>query len=330
MIVTAGLENLPSSPPPPSVVAIGTFDGVHRGHRTIIETAVRESKLHHRQSVVLTFDSHPFELLFPDRMPGYLTTPEQRNHLVAKTGAERLVIARFNRPFADLHPEQFLKEVVAGKLGAIEVVVGSNFRFGHRQSGDVKFLADRQQELGYRARVINSVCERGDVISSTRIRNLIRQGDVAGAEWLLGHPFILNAVVVNGEGLGRRLGYPTANMRPTNDQVIPADGVYAAWVKIDNRRYMAAGSIGVRATMGGKERVIEIHLLDFEGDLYQRQCQVRFIRRIRGQVKFDTVDQLIKEIGNDITETRRILSGWEVEKMAEEWLEEEVEADPYR
>ncbi|MCL5283116.1 MAG: bifunctional riboflavin kinase/FAD synthetase [Armatimonadetes bacterium] len=328
MIITAGLENLPS-PPQPSEVAIGTFDGVHRGHRTIIETAVRESKHQSLQSVVLTFDHHPFELLFPDRMPGYLTTPEQRNYLVAKTGAERLVIAQFNRPFADLHPDQFLKEVVVGKIGAIEVVVGSNFRFGHRQSGDVKFLNDHQQELGYRARVINSVCERGDVISSTRIRNLIRHGEIGKAEWLLGHPFVLDTVVVNGEGLGCRLGYPTANLRPTIGQVIPADGVYAALVKIDNRRYMAAGSIGERATMGGKERVIEMHLLDFEGDLYQRRLQARFIQRIRGQVKFDTVDQLTKEIGNDVKETRRILSGWKVEAIAEEWLEEEVEADPY-
>ncbi len=307
MNVFEGLETLPQ-PYTASSLAIGTFDGVHIGHQAIIRTAVEDARSHGRPALVLTFDRHPSELLSPDRVPGLLTTPDQRNRYIAELGADGLVIVRFDQALAQLTPEAFLRTILKDRLGAQAIVVGANFCFGKGRAGDVAYLEEAQSEFDFTLRALQPI-RVGDLpASSTRIRERLRVGDIAGAETLLNHPFLLAGIVVEGQKLGRTLGYPTANLALTCRQVVPADGIYAVRAVLeDGQRVGGACSIGNRPTIEGAGYSIETYLFDFAADIYGRGMELRFVKRLRDELKFDSLEALTAQMALDVTAARAAL-----------------------
>lgn len=307
MNVFEGLETIPT-PFARSTVAIGTFDGVHVGHQAIIRAAVADARAHGRPALVFTFDRHPAELIAPERLPGYLTTPAQRNHLIAEQGADGLVIARFDSSLRERSPDEFVRDILKGLLGAEAIVEGSNFRFGKGAAGDTAYLERAQEEFGFTLHVLEPVRVGGEPASSTRVRDCLRSGNIAAAETLLGHPYWLAGTVVEGQKLGRTLGYPTANLAPTYRQVVPADGIYAGLARLaDGRTFGAACSLGDRPTIEGAGRSIEAYLLDFDADLYGQEMELRFLQRLRLEEKFDSLEALTAQMARDVEQTRAIL-----------------------
>jgi riboflavin kinase/FMN adenylyltransferase len=304
MNVFEGLETIPA-PFPAASVAIGAFDGIHVGHQAIIRAAVEDAGSHGRLALVFTFDRHPEELLRPDRAPDYITTPAQRQRLIADLGADGLVVARFDESLARLSPEEFVRTVLKGCLGAQAVVVGENFRFGKGRAGDVAYLESAQAEFGFTLRALPPVLVDGEPASSTRVRECLRAGNFAEAEAVLGHPYWLAGTVITGQKLGRTLGYPTANLALTVRQVVPADGIYAVRARLDDGRpFGGACSIGNRPTIAGAGRSIETYLLDFNEDIYGRGLELRFVRWLRGEERFDSLEALTAQMARDVEEAR--------------------------
>ena len=307
MKVFEGLESV-TAPFPCSTVAIGTFDGVHIGHQAIIKTAVADAHDHGRPSVVFTFDRHPAELLAPERVPGYLTTPEQRDRFIAELGADALVIARFDSALSSLSPDLFVRDILKTLLGAQTIVVGTNFQFGQARAGNVEYLRSAEPRFGFRLHAIEPIQFAGRPASSTRIREALRRADIQEAEAILGHDYMLVGPVVTGQRLGRTLGYPTANLENRYKQVVPGDGIYAVFVILpDGRRVGGACSIGNRPTIEGAGRSIETYLLDFEDDLYGQQIEIRFVKRLREEEKFASLEALKDQMAWDVREARQIL-----------------------
>jgi len=307
MNVFEGLETLPK-PYTASSLAIGTFDGVHLGHQAIVRTAVEDARAHGRPALVLTFDRHPAELLAPERAPRMLTTPAQRNRYLADLGADGLVILRFDHSLSQLPPDVFLQSIVKDRLGARAIIVGADFCFGKGRAGDVAYLQGAQATFGFALHALQPVLMDGLPASSTRIRERLRAGDISEAERLLNHPFLLTGTVVEGQKLGRTLGYPTANLALTYRQVVPADGIYAVQAILDDGRIVAgACSIGNRPTIEGAGHSIETYLLDFSEDIYGRNMELRFVIRLRDELKFDSLEALTAQIALDVTAARSAL-----------------------
>ena len=307
MNVFEGLETLPK-PYIASSLAIGTFDGVHLGHQAIIRTAVEDARMHGRPALVLTFDRHPSELLVPDRAPRMLTTPAQRNRYLADLGADGLVILRFDHALSQLTPDAFLQFIVKDRLGAQAIVVGANFCFGKSRAGDVVYLQEAQTAFEFELHALQPVLMDGIPASSTRIRERLRVGDIAEAERLLNHSFLLAGTVVGGQRLGRTLGYPTANLALTYRQVVPADGIYAVQAILDDGQIVGgACSIGNRPTIDGAGRSIETYLLDFSADIYGRGMELRFVKRLREELKFDSLEALTAQMAIDVAAARSAL-----------------------
>lgn len=299
-----GLETI-TAPFAESTVAIGTFDGVHIGHQAIVRTAVEDAHAHQRPALVFTFDRHPAELLRPDRAPHYLTTPAQRNRLMAELGADGLVIARFDLALSQLAPDDFLRDILKAKLGARAIVVGCDFCFGKGRAGDTAYLERSQAEFDFTLHALQPVLVGGTPASSTRIRERLRAGDIAEAETVLGHPYWLEGTVVEGQKLGRTLGYPTANLALTHNQVVPADGIYAVLAKLaDGRAIGGACSIGDRPTIEGAGRSIETYLFDFSEDLYGQTMELRFLKYLRPERKFDSLEALKAQMAVDVQQAR--------------------------
>jgi riboflavin kinase / FMN adenylyltransferase len=293
-----------------STVAIGTFDGIHVGHQAIIRTAVSDAAAHERPSLVFTFDRHPAELLAPDRAPAYLTTPQQRNRMVADLGVSGLIVAAFDHELANLTPGEFVDGILRARIGARTIVVGSNFVFGKNRAGDVAYLDAAQKEYGYKLVALDPVIVDGSPASSTRVRELLRGGEIAEAERVLGHPYRLAGTVVEGRKLGRKLGYPTANLALTCRQVVPQDGIYAVMALLDDGRTVhGACSIGERPTIADAGRSIETYLLDFREDIYGRTVEIQFVERLRGEQKFDSLEALTRQIAIDVEQVRSLLAG---------------------
>jgi riboflavin kinase/FMN adenylyltransferase len=289
---------LPDVEARPRHVAVGEFDGVHLGHRAVIAGA----------DTVLTFEPHPRMVVSPDSAPKLITPLETKADLIAGLGVDELVVIPFDGAFASRSAQEFIDGVLIGQLGAERVSVGENFRFGHRARGDVGLL--RAQDA-FEANVTELVELDGETVSSTHIRGLIEGGLVERAAQFLGSPFQLRGTVAHGDKRGRSLGFPTANLVPDPALVYPAHGVYAcrAAVEIDGewRWWPAATNVGVRPTfVTGRGLLVEPYLLDFEGDLYGRELRLVFLERLRGEVRFESVDELIAQMGRDIEDTRRI------------------------
>lgn len=287
---------------PPRAVTIGVFDGVHLGHRSIIER-LEGSGL---PATVLTFDPHPAEVLSPGCDPRLLTTIEERVRLLETAGVDTVGILDLAE-VRYFEPDRFVDEVLVGKLGVGTLVIGSDFHFGRDRTGDVDYLLTTGQRLGFEVDVVELV-EHDGVVSSTRIRSLIESGDVVSASVLLGSRFRLSNEVVRGEQRGRALGFPTANLRPPPGKVIPGHGIYAGFAEVDGVPRLAAVNVGVRPTFDGTEVLIEAHLLDFDGDLYGRWLTLEFVERLRPEIRFENVDALVEQMGDDVSQVRQILN----------------------
>ena len=309
-----GLVDVPDDQPR-SVVCIGVFDGVHRGHRAIISRAVDYAHTLDAPAVVITFDPHPSEVIRPGTHPGLLSSVDQRCELLAELGVDGVCVLPFTHELAALSPEEFVDHVLVERFHALGIVVGANFRFGHRASGDTELLGELGLSRGFMVDAVPLVAGTGGTWSSTYVRGLVAAGDVASAALSLGRPHRVEGVVVHGDKRGRELGFPTANLGTIEHAAIPADGVYAAWL-IDEPysdepvRYPAAVSIGTNPTFDGViGRRVEAYVLDRDDlDLYDHPMAVDFVERIRGQVKYEGIDPLIAQITSDVNETRVILT----------------------
>ena len=300
------------TPPGGCIVTIGAYDGVHLGHRALIEDVKRLAAERGSATAVVTFDRHPATVVRPESAPKLLTDLDQKLELLAGTGLDYAVVIHFDEERSRESAEDFVDEVLVACLHARGVVVGSDFHFGHGRRGNVALLAEMGGPLGFDVFGIALVAdEGGDLpVSSTRIRGLLLDGDVAGAAQLLGRPHEVRGVVARGDARGRELGFPTANVAVPADVLLPADGIYAGWYqRPDGTVHPAAISLGRRPTFyeHADSSLLEAYLLDFDGDLYGEEARVRFVRRLRGEVKFDSVDALVEQMGRDVDQARTIL-----------------------
>jgi len=292
------------------VLALGNFDGVHLGHQEVLRRAVEEGRRTGLRVVAATFHPHPRAVLGAGDPPKLLTPLGLRTEVLLAYGADEVWVIPFDSDLSRKTPEQFVGDVLLGEGGAGVVVVGENFRFGHKAAGDFDDLDRLMREAGGTA-VAVQVCSAGEEggISSTRIRALISAGEVAAAAGLLGRPYVLRGEVVVGDKRGRSIGFPTANVLPDADAVIPARGVYAGFVRVGEVEYAACTNVGVAPTFGRAESRVEAYLLDFEGDLYGRVVDVSFVRRIREERRFSGIDELKEQIQRDVQEARLTTGG---------------------
>jgi riboflavin kinase/FMN adenylyltransferase len=289
------LTYLPDVEPRPRRVAIGTFDGVHLGHREVIGGA----------DTVVTFDPHPQSVVAPGTQPRLLTTLARKAELVASVGVEELVVIPFDGAFAERSAQDFVDHVLVERVRATHVSVGENFRFGHKAKGDAAMLG---ADTRFETRVVPLLEVDGEVVSSSHIRGLVAGGAVQYADELLGAPFAVDGEVQHGDKRGRTLGYPTANLVPRPGFVVPGHGVYACRVRLgDGSVVPAATNVGVRPQfVTGRGELIEAFLIDWSGDLYDQRIRIEFLRRLRGERRFDDVEGLIEQMGRDVDEARSI------------------------
>ncbi|HEU5106908.1 MAG TPA: bifunctional riboflavin kinase/FAD synthetase [Solirubrobacterales bacterium] len=288
------VTSLPDVEVRPRKVAIGTFDGVHRGHQAVIKGA----------DTVLTFDPHPLEVLHPAATPKLIMPFEVKRDVIAGLGVEELVVIPFDKEFASRSAEDFIEHVLEEKLDAKQVSVGENFRFGAKAKGDPEMLEAHPE---FETRVVPLVEVDGETVSSTRIRALVAAGDMAGARRCLGAPFMVEGTVVTGDQRGRELGFPTANIVPDDRLAIPGHGVYAAFAD----GVPAAVNVGVRPTFeSGRGVLIETYLIDREEDLYGKVLRVAFVERLRGERAYHEVDELIEQMKRDVEDAKRVCAGF--------------------
>ena len=293
-------------------MTIGVYDGVHLGHRALIGRVRAMAAELGASSAVVTFDRHPATVVRPDSAPLLLTDLDQRIELLGETGVDLTLVIHFDRARAGESAEDFVREILVGCLGARAVVVGHDFHFGRNRGGNVPMLQEMGAELGFDVLGINLVADdaASEVVSSTRIRGLLAAGDVAGAAALLGRSHEVRGVVRHGDARGRDLGYPTANVAVPADVLLPQDGIYAGWyVRPNGDVHPTAMSLGRRPTFYAEAdlSLLECYLLDFDGDLYGEPAKVRFVERLRGEVRFDSVDALVEQMGRDVATARSLL-----------------------
>jgi riboflavin kinase/FMN adenylyltransferase len=292
------------------VLTIGNFDGLHLGHRAIVDTVTSRARARGGEAVVYTFDPHPRKVLQPDRAPGLLTTLEQKLEGLEALGVDVVIVERFDMAFASLSPEHFVRGYVHERVRPVEVYVGYDFHFGKDREGSMKLLTELGPHLGFSVTIVPEVTVRGRDVNSTRIRGLLAEGDVAEAATLLGRAYTVRGRVVRGDERGRTLGFPTANLDPENE-VLPGSGVYAGRVRLlepAEAPRPAVVNVGRRPTFGASDPLlVEAHLLDFEGDLYGRRLDLAFEQRLRDERRFPDVAALRGQIAADAREARRLL-----------------------
>ncbi|MCM3656702.1 bifunctional riboflavin kinase/FAD synthetase [Agromyces mediolanus] len=296
----------------PAAVTIGKFDGVHVGHRAVIGRLREIAAERQLSAVAVTFDRNPLALLAPDQCPASLVSTRQKLELLATTGLDATLLLHFDRVLASVPAEEFVERILVGALDAKALLVGDDFRFGARGAGDVALLRRLGERHGFTVEVLGDIRPDGERrVSSTWVRELLDEGDVARASELLGgHRPTVSGVVVHGAARGRELGFPTANLSPESEGLIPGDGVYAGWLTDAGVRYPAAISVGNNPTFEGvPKKQVEAYVLDRELDLYDHLVDVEFVERIRGMVAFTTVPDLIATIQDDVDRIRTILLG---------------------
>ena len=291
---------------PRPAVTVGNFDGVHRGHQALVAAVVQAARGAGGTAVALTFDPHPSRILSPDRAPASLMTLDQKAEVLGSLGIDRVAAFPFTLQAAGEPPEEFARGVLKQALGAEAVVVGTNFRFGRGRSGDLGMLRGLGEALGFRVDGVAPVLHEGAPISSTRIREALSRGAVAAAGELLGRPYFIDGVVGRGDGRGRTLGIPTANLEPVNE-ILPARGVYVGRMTVGEAVWEAVVNIGRRPTFGGVRTTAEAHLLGFDGDLYGRGVRLAFVERLREERAFPGPEALVAQIREDIAQARRLL-----------------------
>lgn len=302
MQIVHGLE---SSPPDagPSAVALGAFDGIHLGHRAILGTAVTLARQGKLRALACTFDRHPMEVLQPDRAPMPITTLEERLELIAETGIDTTVVIPFTPAVASIEAKAFVQDVLIGALQAREIVVGFNHRFGRGARGDAQLLQGLATPLGFRAHIVPALMVDGVAVSSSEIRAALQRGDLPSAGRLLGRPYSIRGEVVRGAGRGRTLGFPTANVKTERPLGLPV-GVYVCRLLVATRQHQAVVNVGYRPTFGETDLSVEAHVLDFAGDLYDEKVTLTFLRRLREERKFPSVNALKEQIALDVAAAR--------------------------
>ena len=291
-----------------SVLTIGVFDGVHRGHQSLLAKVVAEANANGAAAGVLTFRNHPDSVLNPNFQPQYITSIAERIRLIKDLGIDFVVPVTFDMEIAGLRARKFT-ELLRSKLRMRGLVVGPDFAMGYKREGNVDMLSDMGAELGFSVSVVDLLSDGGDAVHSTSIRKALVDGNVKDMAKKLGRNFSISGTVVTGDKRGRTLGFPTANIEVGPDMVVPGNGIYATLAFVDGERHMAATSIGTRPTFDGKGRTIEAFLLEFDSNLYNRKLRLEFVQRLRDELKFDSVDALLEQMELDVEQTRRLLAG---------------------
>lgn len=305
MKVTRGLAQYRPAPHP--VLTIGNFDGQHLGHLALLQAVVDAARAQHGTAMVLTFDPHPAKVLFPGITLLFLTTMEEKLARFEAVGIEEALFVEFNRAFASLTPEEFVFKVLRDGVQVRDLFVGEHFAFGKGRAGRVGDLQRLGGQAGFQVHPVPPVRIAGELVSSTRVRTLVQAGEVRMAGRCLGRPYALEGPVVGGEGRGKSLGWPTANVRLPEGRVIPADGVYATTAVWKEQLFKSVSYIGTRPTFGRSERLLEVHILDEQVDLYGEQIRVQFVERLRGDQSFESVDALSARIELDVLKARETL-----------------------
>lgn len=306
MEITWGLDKLHIQPDR-SVVTIGVFDGVHLGHQAIMRAVCESARRRRARAVAVTFDRLPEETVRLDSAPAYITTIRQKMTLIADQGLDRSLVLEADRKLLSMPAEEFVREVLWERLQAAEVVVGHSFAFGRGRAGDVELLRRMGAGLGFEVTVVPPVLVGEAIVSSTAIRLMVVEGDVRTAALFLGRAFALEGRVVGGRGIGRKLGFPTANVEPVGRQLVPADGVYAVEVMVRGIHAGGAASIGTRPTLDDGLRSVEVHIIGFSEDICGEEIQVSFRHRLRGVIKFPDTESLVQQIRRDIDRAGTLL-----------------------
>ncbi len=288
----------------PSVVTVGNFDGVHRGHRHLLERVALRAKDKGLRSVVLSFYPHPLKILSPAQSPCELTSIQERASLLLEQGVEQIVFIRFDRRFSKLSAEEFIREILWSRLKCRHLVVGYDWRFGYKREGEIELAKEMGKEMGFEVEEIEPFRINGHVVSSTLIRRLLHMGRLEEASLYLGRNYVIRRKVVSGDRRGSSLGFPTANLQNTENLCLK-EGVYA--VKVDDS-FIGVANYGTRPTFGGGKRVLEVHLLDFEGDLREREIRVEFLKFLREEKRFSSPEDLRKQIAQDILAVRNLIT----------------------
>jgi riboflavin kinase / FMN adenylyltransferase len=309
MDIVRGLDALPL-PDGPSVVTIGFFDGVHLGHRSLLCRTVDAAKERGARSVAVTFDRHPREILTPGQEPRLLTTIERKASLIADCGIGVLVVLEFTEAFSKIAAEEFVRDVLIGGIHALHVRVGPDFTFGHKAAGSIATLREIGEPLGATADEVEPLAVDDRVVSSSSIRDALSEGDLAWPLIALGRRYVVDGEVVSGAGRGKGLGYPTANLRTWPRLLLPGQGIYAGMAELfDGSRYPAAIDVGTNPTFGVEPLHVEAFLIDFpDVELRGQQLAVEFWERLRDEVKFESVDELVDSIADDVQRTRHVVS----------------------
>jgi riboflavin kinase / FMN adenylyltransferase len=293
--------------PGPLFLAIGVFDGVHRGHQAVISTSADHARAANGTPIVVTFDPHPEKVLRPEKAPHLLSATQHKLTLIKNLGVGHLLVIKFDKQFAATEPEDFVKELVTTSKPLREICVGHEWSFGKNRRGNLELLKKLGSQFNFQVVGVPPVKANGEVVSSTAIRRAIENGDFAKAAAMLGREYTILGTVTHGDSLGKKIGFPTANLSAHSEQ-FPPDGVYAAEAKIDNERHRGVINLGVRPTISGNksERVLEVHLFDFSRDIYGRDVEVRFLKFLRSEKKFESVDALVAQIRADVEEAREL------------------------
>jgi len=289
-------------------LTIGVFDGIHRGHQEMIRALIREAKENNATSLVISFYPHPAAVLGKRTEVKYLTLPEEKAEILAKMGVDVLLTHPFDSGVTDLSAEVFMSNIRA-KLKLEKLLIGYDFALGKNRQGDAKYLSELGDKDGYIVQAFPSISDEKAVISSSRVRDALVDGKVRDAHQLLGHPYTLTGSVIRGDGRGRKINIPTANIEASGEKIVPLNGVYACWASVQGKKYPAVTNIGIRPTFTpDKERAnIEAHILDFEKDIYREKLKLEFISRLRDEKKFSSADELLSQIRADIEKAKEVL-----------------------
>ena len=296
---------------PNSVITVGTFDGVHAGHRAIIDTVAEKARKREARSVLVTFDPHPRDIINPgDAGIKLLTTLPERSEILEELGIDTMVVIPFDRDFSLLSSEEFIRDIIYKKVGVSEFVIGYDHQFGRNREGTIETIERLGKELGFDSYVVSKREVGEKTVSSTAIRNAISEdGNVEEAANFLQRPYRLNGTVVHGDKRGKEIGFPTANIKPEHSRkIIPKDGVYAVRVRINGDWYDGMMNIGTRPTFDGKIRTLEVNLFNFDQNIYGKEVQVRFYNRIRDEKKFEGKEELVNQLEQDQKEAKELLS----------------------
>ncbi len=288
-------------------ITIGNFDGVHKGHQALFERVKQWARQVDGESAVITFNPHPLEVLFPGKTMTFITSHQQKLKLIESCGIDATIVVPFSREFSQISARRFVEDLLVGQLGVKAIVVGYDYRFGHSREGDIDFLIQMGREFGFSVDTMAGIRVDDTVVSSTVIRQMIKQGNVKNAGKLLGRPFEVSGTVIEGKKRGAGLGFPTANIRMPST-ASPRTGVYAVEAEVDGARYGGAANLGYNPTFGDTEMSLEVHIFDFTQDIYGKPITVRFADRLREERRFSGPQELVEQIRKDVEAARKILA----------------------